>query len=79
MHYIHPNRPESIVTWDWKEQPNWAKIEKALNQVMGFNLEPVIIEFETGDDEHAVMIAPEGFTEGIAKMQYDNRDVFFNS
>lgn len=78
MHYIHPNRPESIVTWDWKEQPDWFKIETALEQVMKFNLKPVFIEFETGSDEHGLMIAPDGFTQEIAEMQYKKADIFFS-
>lgn len=77
MHYINKHRPESIVTWDWKEQPRWAQIEAAVRHVEKFDLKPSFIEFETGSDQHAVMIAPEGFTEELAKMQHDKAEIFF--
>lgn len=77
MIYINKNRPESIVTWDWKEQPCWGQIEKAMQQVVKFGLKPVFIEFSTGGDQYGVMVAPEGFTEEIARMQYEKAEIFF--
>lgn len=77
MIYLNKNRPETILTWDWKEQPNWGEIDLAISNMLKFNLKPVFIEFETGSDEHGLMIAPEGFNSEIAKMYLDNIDSFY--
>lgn len=77
MIYKNKHRPESIITWDWREQPCWIDLQLAVEHVLSFELKPVFIDFETGSDEHAVMVAPVGFTKDVAKMQYENSHAFF--
>lgn len=77
MYLTTKERPECIITFDWKEQPPWLTINDAIRHVMSFKLTPVIIPFETGDDEHAIMVAPQGFNAEVAKTFYDNQTVFF--
>lgn len=77
MLYLNENRPECIVTWDYKESPCWGQIEKAMNNVLKFDLEPIFIDFETNSDQHGVMIAPKGFTKELAIIQYEKAEIFF--
>lgn len=43
----------AIVTWDWKDQPDWTKINEALGSVgQGARIAPV----ETGEDVCAVVV-----------------------
>ena len=77
MLLLNKNRPESIVTWDWREQPPWGVIETMIENINNFNLELQFIEINTGDDQHCLMVAPKGFTEDIGKMYMDNPEAFF--
>lgn len=47
-----------VVTWDWKEQPPWGRIEEACHRWV----KAVIWPAETHTDEHAVVIGPFGTT-----------------
>lgn len=44
----------TIITWDWKAQPPWPEIQKALE--MG----PRIEQVETGSDQYAIVIGADG-------------------
>ncbi len=77
MLYLNKHRPESIITWDWKEQVNFSMLDAAVVHLRTFNIEPHFVEFETGGDEHAVMIAPKGFNTEVAHAIYKNLDSFY--
>ena len=46
---------QQIFTWDWKEQPDWSAIGRAVAEASGgrVSIRPV----ETGDDSYAVVVS----------------------
>jgi hypothetical protein len=58
----------TIISWDWKAQPNWSAVKKALKQ----EPDAEIIEVETGADEYAIVVAPAGTTQQEAQEFYHN-------
>lgn len=50
MLYLNKHRPESIITWDWKNAPNWNEIETAINHINEYELNITFIPFEKNSD-----------------------------
>jgi len=59
----------TIITWDWKEQPDWTAFNAALSKVSS----PIIIPVFTNSDEYAAVVADAGTTEHDAQAFYANR------
>lgn len=65
----------TIVTWDHKEQPDWAKVNVALAEdISGF-----VFEVESGTDHFAIVIAPSETTQEQAKDYYDEHQFDFDT
>lgn len=75
--YLSKNKPEVILTWDWKDSVNFDDLKKAIDHVTSFDLGFEFIDIETGEDCYAVMVAPPGYTKEIAKLYFDNIYVFY--
>ena len=51
----HCDYEQGLISWDWKEQPNWGAIEKAVNAINGHvTFEDVNMD----DDQYYVRIKP---------------------
>lgn len=61
----------NIITWDWKEQPDWDDINFALT----LDNDAFIIPVESGSDQFACVVAPGGTTTEQAQ-QYFNEHQF---
>ena len=56
-------------SWDWKEQPNWRQIFKAVQDLNEQDLTAYHYEIKTGSDEYGLLIsANNGLTD---KQAYD--------
>lgn len=67
-----------LITWDWKEQPNWGHVIKAVELAQSFNAGVKIHEVDTGGDEYAIIISTDRFPKEDAERYYQNIDEFFN-
>jgi hypothetical protein len=70
--------PISLITWDWKEQPNWDYVLKAIDKAQSFNAGVKIFEIETNSDEYAIIIGTSNVSKSEADRYYRNQDDFFN-
>lgn len=70
--------PVCLITWDWKEQPNWKDVMKAIEKAQSFNSGVRIHEIETGADEYAIIVSTSKFTKEDAARYYRDQDDFFN-
>ena len=70
--------PVSLITWDWREQPNWNHVIKAIDKVRGFNSGMKIFEIETGSDDYAIIVATANVSKEEAERYYRNQEDFFN-
>ena len=71
---IHKTKPIAIHDWDWREQPDFARISSVANDFLerfehGINIIPV----NTGADEYAIVIGDKDLTCAMAKQAYDQR------
>jgi hypothetical protein len=79
MIYKDPKRPEVILEWDWKEQPDWKSVTDSLAHCSSFGSEFVIHEVETNSDAHAIVIAPKFYFKDMAQVIYNNRFVYYGT
>lgn len=64
----------TIVTWDHKEQPDWAEVNVALAEDIS-----TVIEVESGTDHFAIVIAPSETTQEQAQDYYDEHKFDFDT
>lgn len=57
----------TIVTWDWREQPDWAEINFALTQ----DNDAFVIPVESGSDQFACVVAQKDTTTEQAQRFFD--------
>lgn len=57
------NEKNELIMWDWKSQPNWEAINRALNQID----RALIREVETDSDMLAVVVCEETVTQKEAQ------------
>ena len=55
-------------SWDWKEQPPWDKIFKAIESLYSSDLTAFHYEIETGSDEYGLLIS--------ANSEYTQQEAF---
>ena len=58
-----------VLTWDWKEGPNWDKLNKAL---MGWEGPIFFNEVDTDSDSYAVVVSHSELTKSEVKTVYQN-------
>lgn len=57
----------TVITWDYKEQPDWAEVNFALVEQIDF----FIHEVESGTDQFAIVIGPRDMRPEEAQAEYD--------
>lgn len=58
-----------VFWWDWREQPSWEGIAKAVRTNPGWD----IYEVDTRCDEYAIVIGPLGMSEDQVQKAWDDR------
>lgn len=64
----HGEQRFEVVTWDWREQPDWQAITSALTRLSGGGVH--IAWPETGTDQYAVVLSDRPFTAKQAAAAY---------
>lgn len=62
-----PYRKSAVITWDYKEQPDWDKINFALVEQWSAFIYPV----DTQSDQFAIVIGPKEMTQTQAQARYE--------
>lgn len=57
----------TIIQWDYKEQPDWDKINEAIDA----QCDPCIFPVESGSDQFAIVIASIDDTQELAQEYFD--------
>lgn len=67
-----------IHEWDWKDQPNWQKVQDSINQIIKTGKEVEIYEIDTSGDDYAILITEKSDTlltlEEVYKVWSDSWD-----
>lgn len=60
----------AVHRWDWKAQPNWDKIIKAITDFQSRFGTVQICEVETGADENCIVLGSAFLTQDLANSAY---------
>ncbi len=67
-------RLHKIITWDWKAQPDVAKITEAIAYIYQTGARPKLFQIETQEDSYGIVVTDADCPQEEAQVLYDHAD-----
>jgi hypothetical protein len=61
-----------LVTWDWREQPDWDDVRRAIGDVLETGAPGLALVPDTGSDQYVLAVAGRQLTGAEAQLVYDD-------